>query len=284
MFKDLSAVTGLPFLLDDMTYHSIFGSEVRLPLYDVRTDDEIRRVLLSENVDLPDIVYWMMRDLGLKDEPYRKETHSLRFDISYFVPAMFGPEYLKTSGHYHPAPKAGGPAYPEVYGVLHGKAIYLMQKVRNIGAGIGDVCVEDCIIVEGKPGDKVIMPPDYGHVTINPLPVPLAMSNWVSSDFSSQYDAVEEARGFAYYYVNDDGGPKWVRNHRYGDVPPLRRAIVREVPELGLRRDVALYEAGQEHPEALAWLNNPGAYKELIWSGLEIVGEVEVGEMYDSNA
>ncbi len=279
MFKDLSAVTGLPFLLDDMTYHAIIGPEVRSPLYGVRTDEEIRRVLLDQNADLPDVVYWMMRDLGLKEEPYRKETHSLRYDISYFVPAMFGREYLKTSGHYHPAPVTGGPAYPEVYGVLHGKAIYLLQKVSDIDAGLADACVEDCIIVEGNPGDKVVMPPDYGHVTINPLPVPLAMSNWVSSEFSSQYGAVEEARGFAYYMVDGEGGPHWVRNPLYGDAPPLRRARVREVPELGLRRDVPLYEAGQEHPEVMEWLNNPGEYEELIWSGLEIVGDVEICEL-----
>ncbi len=279
MTEDLTEITGLTYVLDDETHHAIFGSEVRSPLYGVRTAEEIRKILLDQDADIPAIVYWMMRDLGLKNAPYRKETHDLRFDISYFIPAMFGREYLKTSGHYHPAPPADGPACPEVYGVLSGKAIYLLQKVNSIEAAIDEVVVEDCIIVEGNPGDKIIMPPDYGHVTINPLPQPLVMANWVSDRFSSQYGAVEQARGFACYRIEADGGPRWVNNPRYREVPALRIARVKEVPELGLTQDVPLFTAGQEHPELMDWLNNPADYMDAIWSGLEIIGEQETFEL-----
>ncbi len=279
MLRDLTDVTGLPYLFDDSTCHSIFGPEARDPLYGVRTDDQIRKVLLDEDAPLPEIVYWMMRDTGLKDAPYRKQTHDLRYDISLFIAAMFGREHLKTSGHYHPAPPEGGPAYPEVYGVLSGKAIYLLQKVNDIEAGMEDVVVEDCLIVEGNPGDKVVMPPDYGHVTINPLPEPLVMANWVSNRFGSQYGAVEQGRGFAYYRIEGAGGPVWVRNPRYRDVPPLRVARVKEVPQLGLRTDLPLFTSGQEDPETMEWLNTPEEYLDEIWSGLEIIGEQETCEL-----
>ncbi len=275
MLKDLSKVTGFTYLFDESTCNAIFGPEVRAPLYGVRTAEEIRRVLLDQDADVPKVVYWMMRDMGLKRADYRKETHDLRFDISNFIPAMFGREYLKTSGHYHPRPEGGEYAYPEVYGVLSGRATYLLQKVKKIEAGPNEVEVEDCIVVEGVAGDKIIMPPDYGHVTINRLPVPLVMANWVSDRFGSQYGAVEESRGFAYYLIDDDGGPKWVRNPLYEDAPPLRVARVREVPGLGLSRDVPLFTAGQERPELMDWLNNPQDYTDLIWSGLQIVGEEE---------
>jgi len=279
MLRDLTGATGLPYLFDDRTCHSIFGPEARDPLYGVRTDEQIRAVLLDEHVPLPKIVYWMMRDTGFKEAPYRKQTHHLRYDISLFIAAMFGREHLKTSGHYHPALPDGGPAYPEVYGVLSGKAIYVLQKVNDIEAGIEDVVVEDCLIVEGNPGDKVVMPPDYGHVTINPLPEPLVMANWVSDRFRSQYGAVEQNRGFAYYRIEGEGGPVWVKNPRYRDVPPLRIARVKEVPELGLRTDLPLFTSGQEDPERMAWLNTPEEYPDEIWSGLEIIGEQETCEL-----
>jgi glucose-6-phosphate isomerase, archaeal len=279
MLRDLTEVSGLPYLFDDSTHHSIFGPEARDPLYGVRTDDEIRKVLLDDDALLPKIVYWMMRDTGLKDGPHRKQTHDLRYDISVFIAAMFGREYLKTSGHYHPAASDGGPAYPEVYGVLSGKAIYLLQKVQDIEAEMEDIVVEDCLIVEGNPGEKVVMPPDYGHVTINPLPEPLVMANWVSNRFQSQYGAVEQGRGFAYYRIEGEGGARWVKNPRYRDVPPLRIARVRQVPELGLRTDLPLFTSGQDEPEAMDWLNTPAEYMDEIWSGLEIIGEQETCEL-----
>lgn len=279
MYKDLSDVTGFTFKFEPETMQSAFGGEVRAPSYDVRTDAEIRKVMLDPDADVPEVVYWMMRDTGRADVQYRKDTHDLRFDISNFVATMYGPEYLKTSGHYHIKTPDGEYAYPEVYGVLSGRATYLLQKVADPSAPLEDVVVEDCIVVEGTAGDKIIMPPDYGHVTINRLPVPLVMANWVSDRFSSRYGAVEEARGFAYYLVDADGGPKWVKNPKYDDVPPLRIAEVREVPELGLTADVPLYTAGQENPEKMDWLNNPGEYMDAVWSGLEIVGEADTYEL-----
>jgi len=279
MLKDLSAVTGFTFTFDEATCHPYFGSEVRAPLYGVRTGAQLHKVLLDQEADLPPFIYWMMRDLGLKDEPYRKETHDLRFDITLFVAAMLGREHVKTAGHYHTTPPGGQCSYPEVYGVLSGRAVYLLQKVKDIAATAADLQVEDCIVVEGIPGDKIIMPPDYGHVTINRLPRLLVMANWVSDRFSSQYGAVEQTRGFAYYLIDGRGGPKWVKNPLYKDVPPLRIARAKEVPALGLTRNIPLLTAGQEKPELLDWLNNPQNYMEEIWSGLEIIGEAETYEL-----
>jgi glucose-6-phosphate isomerase len=259
--------------------HFAFGKEVRDPLYGTRSADEIRKVLLDPDCELPEIIYWMMRDTGLKDKPDFKQTAGLRYDISIFRAANFGREFMKTSGHYHPL-LDGEVAWPEVYEIIDGKALYVLQKVNDIDLGPDEVTVEDAIIVEAIPGDKVIMPPNYGHVTINTLPDPLIMSNWVSSRFSSVYGKVEEAIGFAYYYLHGDGSPRWVKNPQYKKaLPALRKAVVREVPELGLTRDTPLYQACAADPDRFTWLNDPAAQLEAIWKGLEIVGEVEVGEL-----
>lgn len=277
--KDLSSIAGLTLRFDPECMHFAFGKEVRDPLYGTRSAEDIRKVLLAPDCELPEIIYWMLRDTGLKDKPDFKQTAGLRYDISIFRSDVFGREFMKTSGHYHPL-LDGKVAWPEVYEIIDGKALYVLQKVNDIDLGPAEVVVEDVIIVEGLPGDKVIMPPNYGHVTINTLTEPLIMSNWVSSGFSSVYGKVEEAKGFAYYYLHGEGSPGWVKNPLYkGKLPPLRKAVVREVPELGLKRDTPLYLAGAANMEQFAWLNDPAAQMEAIWKGLEIVGEVEVGEL-----
>lgn len=278
--KDLSSLAGIPVRLDPEDLHIAFGAEVRDPLYGTRSAEQMRRVLLDPDCELPEIIYWMMRDLGLKSLPDFKHTAHLRYDISVFRGCNFGREFMKTSGHYHPYKPHSAVSWPEVYEVLEGTALYVLQKVNDINLGPCCVEVQDAIIVEGNPGDKVIMPPNYGHVTINTRPGPLVMDNWVSSDFSSVYGKVEEARGFAYYLLHGDGQPRWVRNPLYEQpLPPLRKAVVREVPELGLTRDVPVFVSGARDPGKLQWLNNPEVFDELIWQGLEIVGEVQVEEL-----
>ena len=275
--KDLSALAGIPVKFDPECLHIAFGPEVRDPLYGTRSADQMRRVLLDPDCALPEVIYWMLRDLGLKSLPDFKQTAHLRYDISVFRGCPFGREFMKTSGHYHPYKPHSGTAWPEVYEVLEGTALYLLQKVNDISLGPCEVEVLDAIIVEGRPGDKVIMPPEYGHVTINAHPEALVMDNWVSSDFGSVYGKVEEARGFAYYYLHGDGSPRWVRNPLYRKpLPPLRRAVVKQVPELGLVECTPMFISCARDPGRFQWLNNPEVHADLIWKGLEIVGEVEV--------
>jgi hypothetical protein len=47
--------------------------------------------------------------------------------------------------------------------VLEGDAHYLLQRAQN------EERVDEAILVKATRGDKVIIPPNYGHVTINPL-------------------------------------------------------------------------------------------------------------------
>jgi glucose-6-phosphate isomerase len=278
--KDLTPLSGLTLKFDPECLQFAFGTEVRDPLYGTRSADQIRKVLLDPEAQLPEIIYWMLRDLGRKDLPDYKQTAGLRYDISVFRADHFGREFMKTSGHYHPVFPGGDVAWPEIYEVIDGKALWVLQKVNDIDLGPDDVVVEDVIIVEGQPGDKAIMPPGYGHVTINDLTVPLVMGNWVSSKFSSIYGEVEAAKGFAYYYLHGDGNAKWVKNPMYKNpLPPLRKAIVKEVPSLGLTKDVPLFDSLVADPDKFLWLNDPASFMDEIWSGLEIVGEVEVGEM-----
>lgn len=268
---DLTERAGWPLKLDAETVIVSFGAQMRMPQYSTRELEALRPVLLDPDADGPEIMYWMYRNCGRPQDAGVNEAHDLRYDLTVFRPFTVGREFIKTSGHYHPVIPGRRAAYPEVYEVVSGEAFYVMQKIDDYAASPEEVVVEDVIMARVGAGQKIIMPPGYGHVTINPLDEPLVMSNWVSSRFSSYYGAVEQARGFAYYVIDDDGEPGWIENRSYvRGVPQARRAEVQEAPELGIVWDKPLYQCGVDDPEAFEFLNDPVPYEELIWEHLSV--------------
>ncbi len=268
---DLTELAGYPLKFDEETVGVSFGPEMRMPQYSTRELDALRPVLLDPEAEGPDVIYWMYRDCGLPENAALGEAHHLRYDLSAFRPVTLGPEFMKTSGHYHPVIPGRRVAYPEVYEVLHGEALYIMQTVDDYAASPEELIVEDVIMVRVSAGQKIIMPPGYGHVTVNTLDEPLLMTNWVSNEFSSFYGSVENARGFAWYVVSDAGEPSYLENKSYAQgVPAVRWAEVQEVPDLGLVWDTPMYQACVEAPENFRFLNAPEEYEDLIWSNLDL--------------
>ena len=268
---DLSDVIGLPCKFDPATCALSLGTQVRDPLYATRELDALRPILADPDCTGPEIIYWMYRNLGRQGDEKLLDQYRLRFDISVFVPCQLGREPMKTSGHYHPAPFQGAPAYPEIYEVLYGEALYLLQKVEDMTAGPAEVQVEDCIAMRVKAGEKAMMPPGYGHVTINTLDEPLVMCNWVCADFASFYGSTEQCRGFAYWLVKEGGVERWMRNPNYAKpLPELRFAEPAGIPEFGLEPGAPMYQVCREHPEWFAFLVRPQDYEGLMWKGLEV--------------
>ena len=62
-----------------------------------------------------------------------------------------------------------------------------------------DVSVDEVILVKTTRGDKVIVPPNYGHVTKHPSEKTLKMANWVCRSFESLYEPYTQHHGGAYY-------------------------------------------------------------------------------------
>ncbi len=157
-------------------------------------------------------VYYMYRGVNEKD--------GLRYDITIIPFRMFGNEFPKTKGHYHPK------EYGEVYTVLQGEAIYLMQKED----------LSDVYAVHAKEGGAVVIPPHYGHITINPGEEELIMANWVSPDFSSNYTPILEKKGGCYFFTEEG----WIKNKTYGEIPELRF----EEPIKGVPEDLSFLKRG----------------------------------------
>lgn len=178
----------------------------------------------AENFD----IYYIYRDLARNSSEREKiASHHLRYDITIIPPKMLGVEYVKTAGHFHPHFPNSSLSYPEIYEVLEGKATYLMQKDD----------FSDIYVVEAACGDKVIIPPNYGHITINKEKERLVMGNWVCSMFSSIYGPIKE-KGGAGYFLTTSG---FIKNPNYENHPPLRREPTPSYKEMGIEKDIPLY-------------------------------------------
>lgn len=212
-------------------------------LYDMKEVINDRQWLSeSKNIEL----YYMYRDLYLSHTDKDKLLEQgLRYDITIVPPGMMGKEYIKTAGHFHPSAHGGVITYPELYEVLEGEAIYLLQKQD----------LSDVVAIYAIEGDKVIVPPDYGHITINRSNKTLKMSNFVDKDFNSIYEPFKEKGGGAYFYTKDG----FIKNYRYSKTADLRKV---EAPDgnrlrrLGLSKDKEMYPLLREIGR-LDYLVNP---------------------------
>jgi glucose-6-phosphate isomerase len=212
--------------------------------------EEVRQVLAIPECPCSGSLYFMYRDLARTGEDRAwLSAHALRYDITRIPPLTLCGEYVKTKGHYHP-PNPYGVDYPEVYEVLSGEAHYLLQD-----RGIGNV-----VLIFAREGEKIIIPPGYGHVTINASSRTLLMANLVSTRFSSDYSVYEERHGAAYYMML---GEEMVKNSHYPSVPPLRTRRPSHSTALGMVEGITLYQLIEER-EDLSFLNRPERFVRLF--------------------
>src|SRR3989344_892208 len=164
----------------------------------IRTFSQMMPVLLHPELEgnfLPDApLYFMYREV--------RKFSSIRYDITRILPVDLCGERNKTFGHTHP----GG--WPEAYEVLGGSAHFLLQKISSSGS------VEEALLLSAKKGDCFLVPPGYGHVTINAGRTELLMANLVSDRFQSDYSLFESKHGACIYETSDG---KTVKNKNYAD-------------------------------------------------------------------
>jgi len=259
----LDTVSGLPLQLKDARL--VFEGGLPEVKPDVRHLAALE-VVLAPNSLLrgPEEVYFMYRDVGRPDDKSMFRQRNYRYDITTLQPGMVGRERVKTVGHYHPHIPGANVTYPEVYDVISGRAHYICQKV--------DVNkVLEFFVVEALPGQKVVIPPGYGHITINPGDEPLVMSNVTADGFKSIYKPLEELHGGAYYELEDFS---WEKNENYVELSVPKWAQANEVPEFGLTEARPLYISITENPDKFDYLLNPQNYLDVFSSALKMTGNL----------
>ncbi len=190
---------------------SILSFEGKAVEPDIRTFGQMRPVLAfpekKSGLDPDSPTYFMYRGID--------RFQHIRYDITRILSLDLAGERNKTFGHVHPKSQKGT-AWPEIYEVLSGSAHFLIQKVSQLG-------VEDAVLLPGKKGDRFLIPPGYGHVTINAGKGDLVLSNLVSDQFASDYSMFAQRRGACFYEMTEG---KLEKNRNYGTGFEIRRGNV----------------------------------------------------------
>ncbi|MFC1751625.1 glucose-6-phosphate isomerase family protein [Patescibacteria group bacterium] len=179
------------------------------------------------------VVYDVYRDLGFMEDRDVVEKLGLYYDITVLHRENLKSELPKTFGHYH---KYGG---IEISESVSGTGWWLMQKYTR-----SPDMIEEVYLVKAEPNEKVIYPPGFGHIIINPNPdEDLINSNWRNPETESDYSQIASLGGFCYYVTrNENGKIEFIKNENYKKVPELIILKPKEIPELGITFDKPLYE------------------------------------------
>jgi len=239
---NLERRAGVPiFLTKDNT---LLSRQIKLPRPDIRTLQQIKPVLFKKKTKVRKF-YYMYRDIA----PLKAfKRYGLRYDVTVIPHHKIGPEEAKTTGHYHAHVRKTHLSYPEVYQIVHGKAIFIFQK--RTGSRIDDV-----IVTSAKAGDVILVPPNYGHIAVNPSKETLVMANFVYGGFKSLYKPIVEKHGGAYYVIEKNKKISFLINPNYRMVPKMRFVRPRMA---GLKSPI--YADCAKKPEKYLFLVKPQKY------------------------
>ncbi|MGB3921780.1 MAG: glucose-6-phosphate isomerase family protein [Minisyncoccia bacterium] len=183
--------------------------------YASRTHEEMKEVLMSPSASGPSIHYYMIR--GGTDKT----------NITVWESGLVGGEYIKSYGHYHVG------KLEEDYTVIQGQGVLVMQvREKNSRGEYMDDEIKSFRAIGVKPGDRVHIPSETGHLLLNTgkgwfvtsdnSPVNFSEENPVGAPGHADYEPFRKLRGAAYYVVEKDGKPSLVRNPNYKKVPEAR--------------------------------------------------------------
>jgi len=184
--------------------------------YSTRTTKGLSPVLFEPPAARERAVYEVRRNIAKIGE--------VRYDETTIFPGLIGRELPKTFGHYHK-----GAGFPELYVVLEGRAWYLIQRPRKTNPKI----IEEVYLIEAEKNEKAVIPPGFGHVSINPENKKLIMGNWIGTGFEYDYQTYENLRGACYYLLEskDSKSINFEKNSYYEKVPDLIKVKPKKFPK-----------------------------------------------------
>ena len=256
---DLQKISGLPILFDKKNNKLEFNGDFPVIKKSERSLEELSPYLspygrcpegtknpkvekpLSAGRQGPDPVYYVWRYVHSKQDGEKIKAANLRYDLTLISPGTMSGEFAKTTGHYHKP-------YPEIYEVLSGRAYFLIQSKSAV------------YLAEAGPSEKILVPPSFGHNTINVFSEPLLLANWVSEKAIYDYKPYKDNRGAMYYFLNNNNSVDIIKNPSYKSIPEITKIRSKEWPEFGLVKNLPLYSL-VNNLEKLRFLNYPKKFK-----------------------
>lgn len=207
---------------------------------------------IRQNTKTGNVLYFGARYMERSEDESVFVDNDFMADMTVINPGKIGKEYIKTVGHYHQNVSGLKIAYPEVYEAVTDGFEYLLQSEPDEGGKV------NVLWVVTEAGDKVVMPPNYGHVSMN-----VGKESAVEVDIQkrnnpngSDYSMFKERVGGAFYRT--EAG--LTKNPNY-EVASLKIVRPLEKPEWGLTKNKSLYDSFVENPEKFDYLLHPDKYE-----------------------
>jgi glucose-6-phosphate isomerase len=257
---DLTPRAGLDVRLDERSGELMFGDGVTSDPPGARMRADLATVLREPAAAEaePGIAYHLYRAVRRADDEPLLAASGLRYDLTVTLPGALGPEHAKTAGHYHPQ-DGDGVSFPEVYEVVQGRSAFVLQRVDDVTSDRPSV--EETWVQVCEAGERIVIPPDCGHVTVNVGAGPLVVANLISLRCGHLYGSFAALRGAAWYLLVDPDatdGFALERNPRYAAAPyPHVAHGSRWEPFLADPRPS--YAHVRERPEDYRFLDRPAS-------------------------
>lgn len=265
---NLEKYSGLPIQIRD-DFSLVFGDGLLPVEPTIREFSSMKNYLKDPSATYSGReVYRFYRDIAKPEHLDVVHEFGLQYDITIIQPGKLGEEFTKTAGHYHPFKGGTNIRVPEVYEVLYGRAFFLIQR-----ASPDLERLEEVYLISAERGDKMVLPPGFGHISINPTDDILVLANWQPWKNQGLYDAYEKHNGGAYYVVESQRiGQKgksttesFVPNLHYNSLPKLNLVKPRDLPQYNLVRAIPMYFTATKDLSTLDFVANPEKYlDELI--------------------
>lgn len=252
---------GIPVSINDKDILDYNRDAVKCDDYKRKYAEAMNSLLYSsEQLVEHEPYYDFYKAICRKEDDQLFSKKNLRFDATVILPGKTGNEYKKTAGHFHKNIVDEKHSYPELYQVVYGKALFIMQKVKSYDGKL-PMEVEDLMLAEVKAGETIVVPPDYGHATVNIGETPMVFINLVSIDSNNHYDSVAASEGMS-VFILDNGSKGYiaVKNKKYRLSMEPKIVLPSDCPQLSIIQGQPAYNAYIAQPEKFTYLDKPLQY------------------------
>lgn len=261
--------SGLPLYLND-NWIMALGAPLQYDGFGEKTVEQMLGLLSNKvGLNMAEKFYDVYRGIRYPVDEEVFKAHDLRYDITIIMDGLVNGECKKTSGHYHGYNPQRTNTYAEVYEVIKGRALYILQKSDNFEHEPCNIQIQDLILVTVEEGQSIIIPPNYGHCSVNIGDGPMVFSNLAYVPCPITYDPVSKNHGMSYYILRANGEICIKPNKHYNHVPIPKFATVNENEKFGIKFGLPVYTSFIKNPDAFRFLAEPDLYVQDIMMMLD---------------
>lgn len=263
--------SGLPLYFNDETGLLVLSAPLTYSGFAAKKLEQMSGLFEDDHQEDPsEPIYDVYRNIRFPEDEERLQKDHYAYDITVVKAGMINDERKKTSGHYHSWNELKTSTYPEVYEVIAGTAIYVLQRADNFDdPNYDDLNIQDLILVKVKAGQSIIIPPNYGHCSINAGEGELIFSNLAYTPCKVAYAPVQYYHGMGAYIGCLNGKITVKKNPHYKELPAIKYAEVKEQENLGILFHKPMYQTYRERPSAFAFLGHVDPFTEDIMNMLD---------------